>query len=223
MSQKYNLYLHNQNQTTQAKLTKKTKYNHGGALRNIRAGRGARPLSTKESLNVVLKIDKKKLRSKSLRSSRPFLLTQKLIRKYSMKFYVRIDQISIQNDHIHLLIRTTRRSLFHHFFRVVSGQIAQVFLKEGLIVKVTDTPNEPTGLEKPGTGLWLYRPFSRVVKGWRAYQTAVHYIWMNELEVTNQIPYSKQRLRGLSESDWSKLLNFKSRYATLLTLSEYRH
>jgi len=129
-------------------------FNHGGKLRNQRAGRGQRPLSTKESLHVVFKVDKYKLRLKTPRAPQTFGLVQKIILKYAKRFNVHLDQISIQNDHCHLLVRTKRRSLFHHFFRVVAGQIAQVFEKEGLLMGVTDTSTSK------GTKLWLYRPFA---------------------------------------------------------------
>jgi hypothetical protein len=66
---------------------------------------------------------------------------------------------------------------------------------------VTDTQ---TGLRK-GTGLWKYRPFTRVVRGWKAYQVVRSYIRLNEKEARGEIPYRKQRLRGLSSADWGIL------------------
>lgn len=118
----------------------------------------------------------------------------------------------MQADHIHLLIRTGRRSQFHHFFRVVAGQIAQRFEKEGCFTVVTDTPRsgkagrnerelEARVKEKP----WKHRPFSRVVRGWRAYVIVRNYIQLNEMEILGRIPYRKERLRGLSLWDWEIL------------------
>jgi putative transposase len=112
-------------------------------------------------------------------------------------FFVKVEQLSIQNDHIHILIRTHRRSHFHHFFRFVSGQIAQRFEKTGLLA-VTDTPANPL----KGTSLWKHRPFSRVVKGWKAFVTARNYVRLNEIEALGRIPYRKSRLRGLSAGEW---------------------
>ena len=112
----------------------------------------------------------------------------------------------MQNDHIHLLIRTSRRKHFHHFFRVVAGQIAQRFENAGLLAcakftakvnqnqKVTDNQN-----------LWKYRPFSRVVRGWKSYKIIRNYIQLNEKEVKGAIKYQKKRLKGLSTSDWQIL------------------
>jgi len=108
------------------------RYSHGGSLRQNRAGRGARPLSTKQSIHLVFKANKDVIRG-GFRLSRRFALIHHLLQKYRMKFWIRIEQVSIQGDHIHLLIRTTRRSQYLYFFRVVAGQISQRFEKEGLL------------------------------------------------------------------------------------------
>ncbi len=153
-------------------------FSHGGELRKKKRGREARPLSSKEPLHAVFKVTQSQLRHKSLRAPQSFKLILEIIEKYAKHFAVKIEQQSVQKDHIHLLIRTSRRKHYHHFFRVVAGQIAQRFEKAGLlsgsqavgkpIQKMTDTPK-----------LWKYRPFSRVVKGWKSYKTIRNYIQLN--------------------------------------------
>lgn len=176
-------------------------------------------------------------------------LISQIVRRYSRKFFVKVEQISIQGDHCHLLIRAPRRAKFQAFFRVVSGQIAQRFQLEGLLkAEVADTPqrsragelrfeaespgvtvtlpglrartglrqeavlrviesNEKVRRKSPqaGTGFWKHRPFSRVVRGWRAYQIVRNYIQLNELEARGAIPYRKDRLKGMSSADWEIL------------------
>lgn len=193
-------------------------FSYGGTFRNQRKGRGQRPLSSKDPLHVVFKIKKYKLRSKSLRTFENFKLVHEIIEQYARRFFIRVEQCSVQADHIHLLIRTGRRSQFHHFFRVVAGQIAQRFEKAGRFTVVTDTPKSSKvrragamsrdesvrggGVkEKP----WKHRPFSRVVRGWRAYVIVRDYIQLNEMEILGRIPYRKERLRGLSLRDWEIL------------------
>ena len=127
------------------------------------------------------------LRQKSLRAPQSFKLILEIIEKYAKHFAVKIEQRSVQKDHIHLLIRTSRRKHYHHFFKVVAGQIAQRFEKAGLLAnknkKVTHTPK-----------LWKYRPFSRVVRGWKSYTEARDYIQLNEKEALGAIKYQKRRL-----------------------------
>jgi hypothetical protein len=53
--------------------------------------------------------------------------------------------------------------------------------------------------------LWKYRPFTRVVRGFRAYKIVRDYIQLNEKEATGEIRYSKQRLRGLLSDELSRL------------------
>jgi REP element-mobilizing transposase RayT len=177
----------------------------------------------KEPLHVVFKVNRPKLRHGTLRSPIGHALILRIVRKYASRFFVKVEQISIQGDHCHLLVRAPRRSKFHDFFRVVAGQIAQGFEREGLLTgKRTGTPGKrrtsgdletsgeqgvtdtQTGLRK-GTGLWKYRPFTRVVRGWKAYQVVRSYIRLNEKEARGEIPYRKQRLRGLSSAEWEIL------------------
>ena len=174
----------------------------GGTLRKKRKGRKARPLSTKEPLHVVFKINRRRLRFGNLRSPKNFALAKGVCQQYARKFFIKIEQVSIQGDHCHLLLRTSRRSNFHFFFRVVAGQIAQRLENEGLLKPVTDTPK---GACKKGTGLWKYRPFSRVVRGWRAFKIVRDYIQLNEKEALGVIRFQSRRLRGLSSADWEIL------------------
>jgi putative transposase len=124
-----------------------------------------------------------------LRHYKSYALSVQVIDRYAKRFFIKVIQISVQGNHIHLLIRAHKKSLFHHFFRVVPGQIAQ-----GLGRRVTDTP---AGRQKK-VNFWKYRPFSRVVKSWTAEKIVRNYIQMNEKEARGEILYSKDRLRGLT-------------------------
>lgn len=194
------------------------RFSHGGTLFQKRSGRKERPLSSREPLHLVFKARKERLKSGSLRSPQNFRLIREILNQYAKKFFVKVEQFSIQGDHIHLLIRTRRRSSFQFFFRVVAGQIAQRFEQDGHLIssRVLDSRNEnPKGSrlkdrmanDTPhhGTRLWMHRPFSRVLRGWRAYKIVRDYIQLNEKEILGQIPYRKERLRGLSSSDWEIL------------------
>ena len=166
----------------------KFQFQHGGELRRKRAGRGKRPLSTKDSLHVVFKMNREAHRP-GLRHHRSYAHSMRVIDRYAKRFFIKIIQVSVQGSHIQMLIRAHKRSLFQHFFRVVAGQIAQ-----GLGRRVTDTPRGPQKKRK----FWMYRPFSRVVQSWTAEKTVRNYIQLNEREARGEIPYSKDRLRGLT-------------------------
>lgn len=167
-----------------------TTLSYGGDLRKQRKGRKARPLSAKNAHHIVLKVNKNNLQNRSFRHPKNFALVQLLLQRYAKKFYIAVDQISYQHSHIHILARSSRRSHFHSFFRVFTGQIAQR-------LKVTDTPLN--------NSLWLQRPFTRIIKGWFNLRTTKNYIQLNEKEVTGVIAYRKDRLKGLSLADWNIL------------------
>jgi len=169
----------------------KFRYHHGGELRQKRKGRKARPLSTKAPLHLVFKAQRSNLR-RGYRSPLGFYICNTVIKRYAKRFFVKIEQQAICNDHIHLLVRFSKRSLGQHFLRVVAGQIAQQLEKNGFLV--TDTQS-----------VWKYRPFSRVIVGYRAYVTVKNYVRLNEKEARGEIEYSKQRLKGLSSVDWEIL------------------
>jgi hypothetical protein len=111
---------------------------------------------------------------------------------------------------------------------VVAGQIVQRFEKEGLLTlppkvtntpkklanqkmatSVTDTPAKAKGGEGSSSKLvkklWKYRPFTRVVIGRRDYENVQNYIQLNEKEALGEIPYRKDRLKGLSSVEWELL------------------
>lgn len=190
------------------------KFSHGGTLRNKRAGRGFRPLSKNDPLHLVFKAHRAVLCEGSLRGYRSRRICISVMKRYAKRFFVKIEQYSVQGDHIHILLRCSIRSNYQSFFRVVAGQIAQVLITEGLTkhvlkpketsvqVQVTDTPNQAP---KASLKLWVHRPFSRIVKSWFGLKIVRNYIRLNELEITGRKTYSPLRLKGLSSSEWSLL------------------
>ena len=192
---------------------------HGGQLRQKKLGRGQRPLSSKEPLHLVFKCHRGHLKYKSLRAPANFWVINKILQRYAKRFGVKIEQVSIQSDHVHLLLRCSRRSLYKAFFRVVAGQISQRLEKLALL-RMTDTPKRSSLQGQAARGsaelsakltaklkrrLWVYRPFTRVVRGHRSYVIVRNYIQLNEQEVLGRISYQVKRLRGLSMSEWSLL------------------
>lgn len=163
--------------------------NYGGILRKKRLGRSERPLSSKQPLHLVFKANKKAIRTGTLRSPYNRSIIARIIKKYSQKFGIKIEQFTVQFDHIHFLIRSTHRFRYQYFFRVIAGQIAQQLEKAGALNAVTNTPNCTQNCES-STGLWLLRPFTRVIKGYKAYAIVKNYVQLNEAEARGKIRYS---------------------------------
>jgi REP element-mobilizing transposase RayT len=143
--------IHRSRQLQLIRTYAKNRFAHGGELRKTRAGRGARPLSTKSAIHLVFKANRRMQRL-GYRSPKGFAICNSVIKRYAKRFFVKIEELAICSDHIHLSVRFTKRSLGQHFLRVVAGQIAQQMEKHGL--KVTDTPQgtseEAKSLEAQG-------------------------------------------------------------------------
>ncbi len=106
--------------------SRKQDLRHGGSLRKKRQGRGQRPLSCKESLHVVFKINRIVLKTQSFRTHQNFKLSHDIIQKYADRFKCVTDtQKSIQKRTLSKGINTVKRKLklwMHRpFTRVVRG------------------------------------------------------------------------------------------------------
>lgn len=175
---------------------------HGGILRNTRAGRRARPLSSRNPIHLVLKARRECLPG-GFRTPRRFKLVHEVCDRYCRRFFIKIEKMSLQGDHIHFLIRPSRRSGVQNFLRVVAGQIAQRLENENLMKLEFHRRGERSAIEK--VRLWMHRPFTRLVWGRRDYRTVMDYIQLNEKEAQGIISYRKERLRGLKAEEWKIL------------------
>ncbi len=153
------------------------RFSYGGSLRQTRRGRCERPLSTREPIHLVFKANTDRIAG-GFRTPRRFRLLHEISRRYSVRFFIKIEMISIQSDHVHVVVQISRRSLFQNFLRVFSGQVAQRFEQRG----------------------------SLTTRALRAYRLLQKYVQLNEIEAQGRIPYRKERLRGLSTGEW-ELLN----------------
>jgi REP element-mobilizing transposase RayT len=180
----------------------KHRYSHGGELRKSKHGRGARPLSSKDPLHLVFKINRSSVKG-GLRGFRSFGLLTYLLKKYSRRFHVHVEQYSIQNDHVHLLVRAGRRAHFQSFFKVLAGQFSQ---------RLTGTHSR----KHRGPAIWQYRPFSRVVRGYKSYRIVRNYIQLNEAEALGRA-YSLTRTRGYSEEEMRELWTWKRKTESVKT------
>lgn len=181
--------------TTQLSLSAKIfghSLSYGGKLRNERKGRGARPLSSKEPIHLVLKgtLAKKEW---NFRLPQNHQTVSKLIYELSRTYGIRIDQKAIQQDHVHLVLRVKNRTLYKRFIRRLAGQIAQ---------QVTDARSSAKSLKEQGLKFFKHRPFTRVVRGLKAYTIVRAYVRLNEQEALGNIRYRKDRLRGLQPHEW---------------------
>jgi REP element-mobilizing transposase RayT len=151
----------------QLRFFKSTEKAYGGSLLTKKKGRqGPRPLSTKDTMHIVLRSThaKGKWRFQANRSK-----WKPILRKFSQKYGVKILSTGDPGNHIHLHIKLTNRHTYKPFIRAVTAAIAMAI----------------TGVsrwKKVDIKFWNRRPFSRVVIGRRGFLTVTDYVRVNELE-----------------------------------------
>ncbi len=157
----------------------------------------ARPVSCKHANHVVLK-SYKAIGSRSFISHERWIL--KKSRSLATRLGVELKDIVVHSNHIHLLLRVSRRRAFFAFLRALCGLIARkITSKERGLAKTARQKESNTSkgnLEKFFAG----RPFSRIVSlGRKSYKSIKKYFDLNRLE---KLGYSKEvsRKRGLLRS-----------------------
>jgi putative transposase len=166
----------------------KEKLCFGGRLLTKSANRHARPVSTKETMHLVLKSSKAKGRY-SFRSGQNAARVKSIIESQCAKFGVKLIRFSNNFNHLHLHTKFPSRVIYVMFIKSLTAK---------LTLAVTGASKaRPIKSIFGAKGFWDHRPFSRVVKGFRAFNILNDYIRLNQLEAEGAIPHRDGRLRDL--------------------------
>lgn len=124
----------------------------------------ARPLDSKLPVHLTLRTAGSWLRRpKTYKSVNE--IVQATARKHGMKIY----RYANVGNHLHVVLKISRRHAWAAFIRELTGRIAQ-WVREAM------------GLAADSK-FWLFRPFTRIVRGWqRPFQLVKEYIALNLLE-----------------------------------------
>lgn len=155
----------------QLKLLKNEPLAHGGTLRNTRSGRFARPLDTKNTMHLVLR-SSKATKDWSFKRPKNERKIAEIVAKFSVKYGVKIVSMANVGNHLHFQIKLATRFGYKPFIRAVTSAIA---------MKITGL-NRWTAHEMEKLKFWDYRPFTRVVLGFKAFLKLKDYIQINEIE-----------------------------------------
>ncbi len=168
---------------------------HGGTF-SLGKRRKQRPLSLKNPLHLVLRSDFA-YGSRSLLRHRP--LIEKVIAKAKKRFAIRVYEMAVVSNHIHIMIRGRTRQDLQNFFRVVAGHIAQELLRQFPILPSEKA--EPGGASKTRekeNRFWQTRIYSRIVSWGREYLNVKKYVVQNAFEALGLIPYKTRAKRSLT-------------------------
>ncbi|MFZ4402906.1 MAG: transposase [Pseudobdellovibrionaceae bacterium] len=165
------------------RLTKPLK-EFGGSLLKKSNAKVARPISTKHAMHIVLRSDPAKGTYSMLAANRSKKI-QRIIWTQARRCGVRIYEYANVGNHLHILLRLSRRDGFRNFLRSITGLIARLVL----------------GAEKgkaQGLKFWSYRPYSRLVDWKKGYQIAKDYVIQNHLEALGLVPYKTRKYKSKS-------------------------
>lgn len=164
----------------------------GGSLSKKANGRGARPISSKDPMHLVLRSTKAKGKF-SLGHSSNVRRVNEIIQKNCVKYGVKLIEYSNNFSHLHLLAKFPSRALYLRFIRSVTSSIA---------IAVSGA-NKLKALKEifGAKGFWDFRPFTRIVKSFRGYKIARDYVVLNQLEAMGIVPKREGRLRDVETGE----------------------
>lgn len=144
----------------QFNFIKPTKLSHGGELAQGKR-KTERPLKMNRPIHLVLRAKRFGLKMKERK-------IREIIKKYGDKFEVKVYQIAVNSNHLHLALSTSERLNFQSFLRAISGVIAKLM----------------------GKGkLWPCLAFTRISHWGRDCKILLSYIRQNQLESIGMIRY----------------------------------
>jgi REP element-mobilizing transposase RayT len=168
----------------------------GASLKNSHP-KTARPVTTKKAMHVVLRsriannawvlAGNQDIKARNCKGKDSFISAYKrrmriecIIREQADHFGIRIYQLAVNQNHIHVLLKLQYIGSFSKFVKAISSCIARLVLgvKKGVM---------------RGIRFWDGRPFSRIVEWARDYLNAREYVFRNDLEGCGVIPYSPRR------------------------------
>ena len=151
-------------------------------------------------------------------------LVHRIISKAKKRFDIKVYEIGIASNHIHLAAKGKTRSSLQNFFRVVAGHIAQEILRE-LPIKPgeksrggapstarggapTPAPTTAPAAPKPKTRerenkFWQTRIYTRIVSWGRDFRAVIKYIIQNTKEALGLIPYQERKPKRKLNDDTS--------------------
>ena len=149
----------------QQSLFEKSESRYGGDLR--KKNRGARPLSTRSSLHLILK-SSQAAGPWAFNHPRNRPIVDRLLRSFADRFGVAILSVGNAGDHVHVHLRLANRYLYGRFIRGLCS---------ALVTAITGHSRWNKVLAKP---FFDRRPFTRVVaEGRRSFQGVEDYTAIN--------------------------------------------
>jgi REP element-mobilizing transposase RayT len=132
-------------------------------------------------MHLVLR-SSKAIDEKSFKTPKNKKLIQEILTKFSVKYGVQIISLANVGTHLHLHIKIAKRTDYLRFIRAVTASIAMgVSGRNRWTVGSCNDGARQVGVQTKEK-FWDYRPFTRIIEGFRALLHMRDYIQINQLE-----------------------------------------
>jgi REP element-mobilizing transposase RayT len=159
--------------TVQLKLLKNEPKAYGGELLKTREGRSrGRPIDTKHTMHLVLRSSKARGDLSFWRKDNKSSI-HAIFYKFAKKYGVKIHSMANVGNHLHLHVHIRNRFTYAPFIRATTSAI---------VTAVTSNVGRRLVKAKASDRFWDYRPFTRIVLGYRALLVLKDYLEINRLE-----------------------------------------
>ncbi len=159
---------------------RKSKSYGGVLLKKSKNRTYARPISTSQTMHLVLR-SSKAVEDMSFKAPQNRKVIEKIISRFSAKYGIRIISLANVGTHLHFHVKIAKRRGYLCFIRAITAAIAMhVSGRNRWTVekKVKATSKDVRRRDR----FWDYRPFTRIVDGFRAFLNLRDYIQINQLE-----------------------------------------
>ncbi len=165
---------------TQTAFLKTEPSAYGGELLKTRAGRmRGRPLSTRETIHLVLRSSQAKGAWSFRRSGNSKRIDQ-IVARFAFAYGVRVLSMANVGNHLHFQVKLSNRHTYNAFIRALTGSIAMAVTGRTRWSRVSTANGASVATRK--LKFWDYRPFTRIVAGFAAFLKLKDYIRINALE-----------------------------------------
>ena len=174
----------------QLRMIARARSEYGGDLMTTRAGRrGARPISTRSSMHVVLR-STSAVGPQSFSRAQHNASVRKVIAKFAAKFGVRVLSLANAGNHVHLHVKLHHRFSYAPFIRAITGGIAMAVRNRSAVHSHFE--------KRASRRFWDRRPFTRIVVSWRGFLNVKDYVRLNEIEGGG---FSRREAREMVDSE----------------------
>lgn len=148
--------------------------------------RSARPVATRSPMHLVLKSDLARGRHSFLARART---VDRISQRIGARCGVRIHDLAIAGNHLHFIIQPSSRKNYRQFIRGVSGVLARLMLRDGRLASLCAHRR-----------FWEARPFTRIVRWGRDFNTVVNYLMKNRLDLIGMSREASSQMLSLIDS-----------------------